>query len=246
MVKSLERHLLQFREGQSFEDLHRYRVKAKRIRTLVELIHAERPGANILVKARPMDKLFKMVGEIRTAQVNHALLVALGFDEACIQQDQNELATATRQFCQDFPAQLKKLKKAATAIQKHLRPIQDKLILRYCEEKLDLAVQFFAANVHHAALHDSRKNLRHLVSAVKLLQPASRKRLGINEQYLNETQQNIGEWHDLVVFAQMFRNITQQHPQQLQLLQTILQKKKAIMEGCISNFENRIFEQPNR
>jgi CHAD domain-containing protein len=246
MVKSLERHLLQFREDQSFEALHRYRVKSKRIRTLVELIQAERPGAHIMAKAKPMDKLFKMVGEIRTAQVNHALLMALGFDEASIRQDQCELLALTRQFCHDFPVQLKKLKSAAASIQKHLKPIQDKVILRYCEEKLDLSVQFFTASVHHAALHDSRKNLRHLQSAVKLLQPASRKRLGINEQYLSEILQNIGEWHDLVVFAQMYKSINLEHPQQLLLLQTIMQKKKTIMESCISNFENRIFEQPNR
>lgn len=246
MVKSLERHLLQFRQDQSFESLHRYRVKAKRIRTLVELIHAERPQADILAKAKPMDKLFKMVGEIRTAQVNHALLVALGFDKTSIQQNQAALLKVSKQFCQDFPIQLKKLKKAASGIQKHLRPIEEKVILRYCEEKLNLSVQFFAANVHHAALHDSRKNLRHLLSALRLLQPANRQRLGINEQYLGETLQNIGEWHDLVVFAQLFKTINLEHPQQLQLLQTIMHKKKAIMETCINNFENRIFEQPNR
>lgn len=246
MVKSLERHLRQFREDQSFEPLHRYRVKAKRIRTLVELIHASRPHAHMQAKAKPMDRLFKQVGEIRTAQVNLALLVALGYDEASRQQYEKELSIAAANFCQDFPAHLKKLKKAAAGIQRHLKPIHDKTILRYCVEKLELSIRFFTANLHHAALHDSRKNLRHLLGAVKLLQPSSRNRLGVNEQYLSELLQNIGEWHDLVVFAQQCKTINLEHPRQLELLQTILQKKKQIMENCISNFENRIFDNQPR
>ena len=61
----------------------------------------------------------------------------------------------------------------------------------------------FSTPIKEDALHESRKIIKNLLLALKALPKSLQAQLTINKKYLDDLQDKIGKWHDMIVTLEM-------------------------------------------
>lgn len=165
------------------EDLHRFRVQVKKLQAF--MIMHDRAGHHreLLRDFRPVKKLFKCAGELRSAYISGQL---------------SQAAQPVGRSVQDFRSLAgkywKKAKKARRTIRKKIRGIKNKSIESYYRRRLQQTGRVLAAQPSDDQLHDCRKMIKTLLYNEPLVHDLIAVRL--NTVYLDQLQEAIGDWHD--------------------------------------------------
>ena len=182
-------------EVQSETAIHQMRVEIKKLHALVKLLDKTEPKSDIKEKFIPVRRLFKRMGAIRE-----------------IQLEINKLKDLSSDNLQEIPSLNEKLEKRKSKIsrpsekwEKQIQSSFQEFIHFYFSLKIKLLQDYFrklmiTANnlMLQENFHEARKNIKSVLYLKALLREPEQESMGIDFSYLNELQEKIGNWNDLL------------------------------------------------
>lgn len=195
--KKMKTPLQTFIKSGDQEELHQFRIQVKKLKAMLTLFADEPDNQTIMKKIKPVKTVFKKAGEIRNAHINLKLGEKYQLnDEDFNQHQQKKLDENAAAFKAKGDHYLKAIKKAHLILQNDLQRLHNKTIRKFYRHKLAAIQDFFAQITFNENLHEARKNIKLLLYNQKIAAGATRNKFNLNYAYLDELQQNIGEWHD--------------------------------------------------
>ncbi|MDR6945116.1 CHAD domain-containing protein [Mucilaginibacter pocheonensis] len=199
MKTSLESYLK--REQQ--EDLHKFRVQVKKIRAFLILSDSAGHHPDLIKHFKPVRKIFKKAGEIRNAYMNQKLgkIHQIASDEFMHNQHQLQV-TANEKFKLHHAEYLEDIKEAHKNIREKIKPVSDVHINLFYQHQLQQIADSLAQLKFNDQLHTNRKQVKILIYNHKIAHKVLN--TGFNENYLEQVQTAIGDWHDHVLAMELF------------------------------------------
>ena len=185
------------------ETLHQIRVNAKKIKALLQLLNACSKHEKTF-SAKRLKGLFHHAGEIRTAQLNEAMFTEYQLPCNNLKEEQHSIIVhESKVLCERSASYSNDIKKLERKFTQKLTRIKDKKILSYYNQNLETLSFNFTAPIDPDVLHDSRKLIKNLLYALKALPSSLVQKLNLNENYLDNLQDLIGQWHDAEITLAM-------------------------------------------
>lgn len=201
--KGLQRSLKAWYKDEEPEDLHRFRVQVKKLRAFISLAESDRDKYPLKKRFKPVRRIFKNAGEIRNAYLYVNMIRDMKPGRMDILKEQREIQDkAGKEFeaCKkDF---FKDLKESHRSLIKKIRSINDAHIIRHYNLLLQQIAKRLVNPKFDNELHGCRKLLKSLIYNYKLAQPVIDP--PINEDYLQDIQAAIGDWHDQAMVIDFF------------------------------------------
>ena len=199
MTDSLTAYL----ENNAPEDLHRFRVQVKKLRAFVILADSVEGAPLLAPLFKPVKNVFKKAGEIRNAYMNQQLGKAHHSGNNLLMESQQLLEINTgRDFKLAGARYLDKIKQAQQLLGQKIQPISN-LHINLFYQKLLQQIAAAVKNIKFDEdLHDCRKRIKVLIYNLKLVHP--KLTIGFNEDYMEQVQTAIGDWHDNVLAIALF------------------------------------------
>ncbi|MGI4750111.1 MAG: CHAD domain-containing protein [Janthinobacterium lividum] len=223
------------------EELHQFRVQVKKLKAMLVLFAAEPDNQVLMEKFKPVKKVFAKAGEIRNAHINLKLGEKYQLnDEDFNLHQQKALDEGTAVFKDEGDKYLKAIKKAHVALQNDLCRLHNKTIHKFYQHKLVKLDDFFVHIAFNEELHDARKNIKLLLYNQRIAADAIQNKIDLNYDYLDELQQNIGEWHDHNLAIEMLsKTRTNEYQAITDLKNSNAELEKVILETG-KNFKEKV------
>ena len=187
------------------EQLHTLRVEVKKLRAMLTLMQTLTHNKKLFKLFKPVKAVFKHAGEIRSSQINLELAQRYQFKNEQFEREQRQhMAQCAEEFKQQAPSYLKKLKRANHRIKSSLRRVPDKSVAVFYKNQLKQIANSLAIPHFDEGLHECRKQMKILMYNHGLSEKALQHRVAFNEQYIDDLQSNIGDWHDHVLAMELF------------------------------------------
>ena len=180
------------------EDLHGFRVQVKKLRAFLIFLESAADDHKLTRNFKPVRKIFKRAGEIRTAYINQELgkTLKIGQHEFIESQRQIQLEN-TKKFNSKKVRFLKELKDTRRVLRKKIKPVSDIHINLFYQNQLHEIATFMEELKFNEQLHECRKMVKVLLYNHKPAHAALSSAL--NEEYLENVQTAIGDWHDHIL-----------------------------------------------
>ncbi|MEP6513067.1 MAG: CHAD domain-containing protein [Parafilimonas sp.] len=224
---AMQTHITDFVIKEDFEALHELRVEIKKLRAFAAFAEKYTEG-NFSKTLKPVIKIFKYAGRIRTAQLNLQMIKKHKIGNADFINNQQV-------FCQEnsdkFKDSLKfyinTIQKFCKKIKSKFHDIENKKIVVFYKKQLDFLKSFFQEELDEKKLHECRKKIKLLLYMENLLPKKVKQKLKLNKTYLDKLQDAIGKWHDAVLTAELLktRNLTGEEK-----LKQIFNKKNKLLQ----------------
>jgi len=195
LLEEIERSLTAYNRSGEQDCLHDFRVSVKKMKAFLILAESAGHEYNLHKKFRPVGRIFRHAGKIRNVAVNKQLCGS-ATSELLIQTAPHAMEEKFKRKCSRY-AQI--IKQVERRIETSIRPINDIHIFFFYEAHLQQIASFFDDANFSDSLHECRKQIKVLLYNYLLVRPLMD--IKINEQYLDELQEAIGDWHDLVIAA---------------------------------------------
>ena len=180
------------------EDLHLFRIQVKRLRAFLILLESATDDSKLSKNFKPVRKVFKSAGEIRTAFMNQELGKALKISHNEFMDGQHQLQLkTTKKFRSKKVRFFKDLKDAHRVLRKKIKPVGNLHISLYYQKQLHQIAAFLEEPKFDEQLHECRKLIKILMYNFKPAHAALGS--GLNEEYLDRVQSAIGDWHDRIL-----------------------------------------------
>ena len=208
LSKKTKKHVKNFLNTRDQEELHQFRVQVKKLKALITLYACEKGNKNLLKHFKPVQNIFKKAGTIRNAYINLKLGQKYQLnDEGFNQHQQQLLNNGSEVFKKKGSKYLKGIKKARMVLQNNIHLLHNKTIRNFYQDKLAKTDTFFKNPTFNEELHTARKNIKLMIYNQKIAAPALQNKVHLNYTYLDELQNNIGEWHDHNLAMEMLIDI---------------------------------------
>lgn len=201
--QSMLAHLLAFCATQKPEELHQFRVQVKKIKALLLFLQ----GHSAIKQLKPLQAIFKQAGKIRSAHVNLAFIEQYQVADAEIKNEQEKIAhSESQRFCSKVGAHVKTLKKLRKTLAATFQDIENKAVVRVCKKQLKKLSRFFTRpDLPVVQLHHIRKKIKNLLYFCDVLPDSLLQKFQLNIAYLDQLQEAIGQWHDVVVAFELLK-----------------------------------------
>jgi len=191
-------YLNRFRKSEKAEDLHKFRVKIKKLKSMFQFITPHWKNDKVFHEFKQLNKFFRKSGAIRDLDVGIVLLKSFkGVNSALLLKlDQNR-----KQHVLKFISKIDKNKVAISKNKKkssiHFNPIKDVFIKKIFAKKLKPIFTILLKDFSKPKkIHKARKQIKQLLYFSELVPKSVALKLNINTKDLNKIQGKIGEWHD--------------------------------------------------
>jgi len=199
MTASLAAYL----ETEDPEDLHRFRVQVKKLRAFIVMADSVEDVPVLAPLFKPVKSVFKKAGEIRNAYMNQQLGNAHHTGNNLLMESQQLLQlNAHRDFKLAGDKHLDKINRAQHQLEGKIPPISDLHINLFYQKLLQQIADTVKNIKFNEGLHECRKLVKILIYNLKLVRPVLT--IGLNEDYLEQVQTAIGDWHDCVLAIELF------------------------------------------
>jgi CHAD domain-containing protein len=185
--------------GESYDQdaLHRLRRDIKKVKALIILSEActgKRPARDF----RPLHKMFRRTGVIRDAN-NQLLLLEQHqlLSPETRDRHSRQLQTAAASFSAHLGKYRKQSKKAGRRLIADVHSIRTGCIRDWFAAELIRTGILLGSSGDR--LHRARKKIKALLYVEKLLPERTAGQLQLNTEYLDQLQEAIGQWHDLML-----------------------------------------------
>ncbi|MBC7777539.1 MAG: CHAD domain-containing protein [Phycisphaerae bacterium] len=203
--KSMVTHLSDFFGTKNAESLHHFRIQVKKIKALLFFLQDEKSKTEGLSSLR---SIFKHAGQIRAAQINLGLLKAYHVNDVSykvelehIERDEIERFFAKRN------AYTRIVKLAGKVLSKKFQNVGDKHLVRLYRKQLKKLSRFFnQPGEPIEKWHETRKKIKNLLYLYRILPKSLVHKLHLNDAYLDQLQEAIGKWHDIVLILELLKS----------------------------------------
>ncbi|WP_419701531.1 CHAD domain-containing protein [Mucilaginibacter sp. NFX135] len=193
--KRMKAYLKSYLKKGQQEDLHRFRVQVKKLRAFFTLSDTLSPHSNMNKKFKLVKKIFKEAGKLRNTYIKHKL--ADRPEPNTRTSPDLPIAKASRKFRLKVLKYLKKTQSVHGVLKKNIKSIKNSSVHQFYEDQLQQIAGALAPLQFNEKLHECRKRIKVLLYNYQLVQAT----LGItlNEDYLKQLQEAIGNWHDYLL-----------------------------------------------
>lgn len=228
--KTLKRGLKDYLATGDQEALHEFRVEVKKMRAFLVL----QPNSKAAKDFKPVKKIFKHAGDIRNIYLN-LQLGELHYvdDEYFVSQQYQNLSRIIADFKLNGDQYIKAVKESYHQLSGHIESISDLDINLFYERRLHQIANKLLTITFDETLHHSRKLIKELLYNYKLFKPVLE--MHLNESYLDDMQEAIGNWHDNTLAALLFKDNT--------TVTTSLKKEQRKLKRKIGNLAKDFFEK---
>lgn len=200
---SMLAHLLAFCEAHDPEELHQFRVQVKKVKALLLFLQ---DGADVQQHA-PLQAIFKQAGKIRSAHIHLAFIEQYRVANAEFKNEQEKIARIeSKRFCSKTGANVKTLRRLRKKLAANFQNIENKVIVRLCKKRLKKITRFFdRSDLPAEKLHINRNKIKNLLYCCNALPASLVDQLQLNTTYLDQLQDAIGNWHDIVFMEELLK-----------------------------------------
>ena len=198
-------HLKAFIENGDQEELHLFRVQVKKLRAMLELLDTSSANHPLSKDFKPVRKIFKRFGEIRSAFINLQFGQRFQFkNEDFFINHLYEIEKGTNEAKELGKQYLKTVKAAYDDIADGLESVDNRAIVLFYKTKLYNIAASLENLEFNDELHATRKQIKTLIYNRKIAHDALEDKLLISNDYLDKLQALIGDWHDNVLALELF------------------------------------------
>lgn len=203
--KEMQAQLKLFLHTRDPTALHQFRVRVKKLKSLLMLLQTAPGNRRLMHNFKPIKKVFGKAGAIREMYIHLQLSSHYQLHNGSSEEEQQDLQTfRTEAFCRKGHKHLKNIKKACKKITGHIHNISKRKIRQFYKDHLNSIALFMANPVFDDRLHDCRKQMKFLLHNEKPARKACSDLPPLNTSYLDELQEEIGQWHDNLLAIELF------------------------------------------
>lgn len=228
-LDQVNHYLALFNENKEADNIHQLRVNIKKIKALIRFFAQLEPNIDYKKIFQPIRKLFKQAGEIREMQLY--LTKFESFQEKKGKQERNlnaKLANKIDQFLVRLPKWEKTLNGFLDTITKFNHTFDINFLSAYFNSII------FKSNkrLRKGMFHDARMEIKFILYLKPLFSENQQHDLKINFEFLDNLQEKIGIWHDLLVSQNLSKS--KDHDKKIQReLDTLVKEIKAITKSFL-------------
>ena len=231
-------HLKAFIKKGEQESLHRFRTGVKKLRAFFTLAESVKNGQGIIKPFKPVRKVFKQAGEIRNAYIN----TQLGKSQQATQMDfingQEQIMNALAgQFKAEGQQHLATLAKVKPKLKKRIPKVPNLHIRLYYQQQLEHIAAGLQQHQFGEDLHACRKQIKMLIYNYHLVKPKLEQ--PFNQEYLEQVQTVIGNWHDNQVATDLFAAEAMQDEK----AKTLLKKQAVALKKEVARLLKGFYER---
>jgi CHAD domain-containing protein len=190
-------HFKLFVDAGDQEELHKFRVAAKRIRSFLTLIQNCNNDDRFLKNLEPVIKIFKQAGIIREAYLETQILEQYQLTAVDFSGEQHRLLTTNMIELRHYAKKdLKMFAQVSRYMSNHVSGIDNEDIIVFYHRQLYQIAHTLARRKFDEQLHTCRKKIKHLLYNYKTIGKKSIAKISLNIAYFDELQKLIGDWHD--------------------------------------------------
>ena len=219
-----ERSLRAFIKKGRQSKLHRFRTSVKKLRAIAWLVEQAAPAPHLGRTLRPLRKTFKLSGAIRDSYLHLELGKRFEATPGYLVGEHKTMRRATTDLHRNTRKRFDKLNQSKKKLRKALISVADLDLTLFYENELRAIEKQLAHPTNDDALHACRKRLKVLLYDLPLVRHVLD--LPVNENYLEEVQIAIGDWHDNLLAVSNFPG---------------LKKKTESMREAVNNLTKDIY-----
>jgi CHAD domain-containing protein len=240
--QSMLTYLSAFCQTQEPEALHRFRVQVKKVRALLLFLQKNLASEHL----KPLQSIFKQAGKIRSAQIHLAFVEEYQVANAEFKKEQEKIANSeSKRFCSKLGAHLKTLGKLRKTLAANFQDIENKVVVRFYKKQLKKLNRYFAQpNLPIGKLHLNRKRIKNLLYFHDILPESLAQKLQLNTAYLDQLQDAIGQWHDVVAALALLKTRGFANKKMLDKLERRSRRLLASIFDLTNDFKNAVALSP--
>jgi CHAD domain-containing protein len=205
--KGAKRSIRGFLRKGDQEKLHQFRVGIKKLRAVATLIEETAGACHLRKDLKQVKETYQLSGKVRDSYLHMELAKKVSAPANYLSDENNTLKKAARKLRKNRPHHLKMLRRSKEKMLKHVRGAKDKQVDRFYKSELQTIASCLTESNGVEELHGCRKRLKVLFYNLPLVGGALK--VPINEAYLQQVQTAIGNWHDNVVAAEQFPQLSE-------------------------------------
>jgi CHAD domain-containing protein len=201
--KLAKRSLRGFMSKGDQDKLHKFRVGIKKLRAVASLIEQTTTLIGVRNELKAVKETYQLSGKIRDSYLHMELAKKVAVtDMAYLSKEKRVLKKTSRKLRKERPHHLKMLRRAKGRLLKRIPKVKGKNISQFYEMELRGIAGCLSSSTGVEQLHDCRKRLKVLLYNLPLMRIELK--VPVNEEYLQQVQSAIGDWHDYVLAADQF------------------------------------------
>lgn len=194
-------------EAEDPEAIHSLRLEIKKIRALAVLLR-EISGNEKQYSTKALRSVFQLAGRIRLAELNLKTLADFNFSQPALEQDERKLAALGFELIKArAEAFLEETESGKKQFTNSIRDIKNCELRSWFNKSFNDLSIFFLWPIQKEGLHEKRKNIKEVNTILKICPNSLVQELEPDQQYLDNLQELIGQWHDLSVFSNMLLSL---------------------------------------
>jgi len=220
-------HLRLFCKKGQTEDLHRFRISIKKMRALIHLLMSYRSDVLPDNTFKPVIKIFRKTGHIRDLDVQLELLNHLPFDiPGFIANNYIKREKLFSKLSASIKNNQRCIKKEVNKIIKKIVDVDTSFIITNQNQLLHEVKRILKNNkADNPELHEARKKIKLVLYIHSFLPKKLQKKIPLNTTVLNKIQQEIGDWHDLLL---LHEELSKDRLPILQLTKKVKEKRRGL------------------
>ena len=205
--KGVKRSLSGFIKKGDQEMLHQFRVGVKKLRAVATLIDETADDDHFRKDLKPIKETYQLSGKVRDSYLHIKLGKKVAAPKGFISDEKATLKKAARKLRKGRPHRLKMLRRSKKRMLKHILGAKNKHIDLFYKNELFEIGGCLSTSKGVEELHGCRKRLKVLIYNMPLVKDAIT--IVLNEDYLQRVQTAIGDWHDNVLAAEIFPELSE-------------------------------------
>lgn len=240
-TKKLLRSYHLFNEFENPEDLHKMRLEFKKISSLVTFLTLININPKLKKQLNAIRPIFKKAGLVRMAQLNLNLADKHELTDIEMIEMQNAvLDNHLMEFRMNYYDNTEKLSRSLKKINRGIVRISEKDIKIFYKNQIIVLADLLKSADIETVLHECRKRIKNLIYTYRLMPTKLKNRVYLNVDYLDEIQEEIGEWHDLAEAIILFEKYDSKHIANIAILHIHSEIKLEEIQRLVNHFKIKV------
>ena len=197
-------HLEAFCEKRDSVDLHKMRLAIKKLKAFIYFLSKTTKLKNFTNFLSPVKSIFKHAGNIRNAQVTMELTKNFNLKNKrfCVEQEKI-VESESVQFCRKALVSIDTIEQTLLGIFPYLKDKKTKRIVKFFKNEIQKSETGLHKNMNTEEWHTLRKKIKNIIYIYKMTGQSVIQKIPLNIRYLEDLQESIGKWHDIMMASDL-------------------------------------------
>lgn len=218
--RAAKRSLRGFIKKGNQDKLHKFRVGIKKLRAIASMIEQTNARIGVSKALKPVRDTYKLSGKVRDSYLHLKLVKTVsGAHKKYRSREKLVMKKAGNKLSKYRSHHFRMLHRAWKSLLRSVPKVKDKKVNAFYETELRGIETCLISNTGVEQMHGCRKRLKVLIYNLPMVHGSLDKPL--DEDYLQQMQTAIGDWHDHVLAADQFPELVDQSQQMLEKVKVL-------------------------